>query len=186
LNGLRQLFTGPLKIPALAGAGLMLIILIEVVWIAARPADDLATAGLDQTEALAMLGIADIAPLPDPPLAQFNEVLKRPLFEPDRRPVPVASANTAAAAAVDLAKTWRLTGVVISGDDSFAMLENIKSGKHEAVYFEGSIDGWKLVEIADERIKFRSAQGQAELSLYRKGGSSADDVARRNGVLVRK
>ena len=66
------------------------------------------------------------------------------------------------------------------------MLEEQKTGKAVAVDLEASLDGWQLTDISDDQISFRSAQGSAELSLYRKGGPDPNGAAARNGVIVRK
>jgi len=184
---LRQWFSGRMKLPALLGSGLAIIIVGEFAWFAVGPSGPPVTEGIDNSGALAMLGIGAASPAQDPQLAQFNEVMRRPVFEPDRKPVVKAkAAGAGVVAAVELARKWRLIGIVISDEHTFAMLENQKTGKAVAVDLDGSIDGWQLVEIRDEVIGFQSAQGSAELRLYRKGGADRDGIATRNGVLVRK
>jgi hypothetical protein len=187
LRQLRQLFGGRLKIPLMLGIALTVIILAEIGWFAVRPSPLPATEDLEPLDALAMLGLSDPSPTTGPPLGQFREVLRRPIFEQNRKPVITAqSKNVGVIDAAELARTWRLTGVVISGERSFAMLENQKTRKAIALDLEEFIDGWQLTDIVDGAITLRSAHGATELSLYRNDGTDSNDAAIRNGVIVRK
>jgi hypothetical protein len=184
---LSQLFGGRKKVSVILGIGLSALILGEIGWFAFAPSRSPVTEPIEPQDALAMLGIDDSSPPKEPALAKFNEVIRRPVFDPSRKPVvKVQAAKAGLTGAAELARKWRLTGVVISDERSFAMLEDQKTGKAVAVDLEASLDGWQLIDIRDDEISFRSAQGLAELSLYRKGGPDPNGAAARNGVLVRK
>lgn len=182
-----QLFGARRKVSVLLGIGLSALILGEIGWFAVGPSRSPVTEPIEPQDALAMLGIDEPSPPKEPALAKFNEVTRRPVFEPGRKPVVKAQAAKAGVTgAAELIRKWRLTGVVISDERSFAMLEEQKTGKAVAVDLEASLDGWQLTDISDDQISFRSAQGSAEFSLYRKGGPDPNGAAARNGVIVRK
>ena len=54
---LRQWFSGRMKLPALLGSGLAIIIVGEFAWFAVGPSGPPVTEGIDDPGALAMLGI---------------------------------------------------------------------------------------------------------------------------------
>jgi hypothetical protein len=188
LQQLHQLFRGHVRIPLVLGIGLVALILGEVAWFSVSRSPLSETEVVDPTTSFAMLGLSIPSPTTAPPLGQFGEVLRRPVFEPDRKPVniTVQAKKAGVIDAAELARTWRLTGVVISGERSFGMLEHQKTGEAIALNLKESIDGWRLTNISEGAIELRSAQGVAELTLYRQEANDAKRIAAKNGVLVRK
>ena len=87
-----QLFGGRRKVSVLLGIGLSALILGEIGWFAVGPSRSPVTEPIEPQDALAILGIDDPSPPKEPALAKFNEVTRRPVFEPDRKPVVKAQA----------------------------------------------------------------------------------------------
>ncbi len=85
---------------------------------------------------------------PTPPLASFDEIAARPLFNADRKPDPVPPPPEAPAAAItlgDLAQ-YRVLGTVRGGDMQLALVQ--KSGGSVLTLKPGdSFEGWKVDRI---------------------------------------
>ena len=97
------------------------------------------------------------ATLQIPPVVTYREVVERPLFANSRRPPPdEAAAATESVRAVQLANKWKVTGIVVAGDDSFVHVESLRDHKTVRLQIGKPLDGWKLEEIEPDRIVFTS------------------------------
>ena len=90
------------------------------------------------------------ATLQIPPVAAYREGLERPLFTSSRRPPEEPEAVVESVRAVQLASKWKVTGIVVAGDDSFAHVEGIRDRKTVRLKLGAPLDGWKLDAIDAE------------------------------------
>jgi hypothetical protein len=100
------------------------------------------------------------------PISDFAEIVRRPLFNADRRPTSQPSGPKAPTASGDRPPEFRLTGVAIAAERRQALLQI--SGQPRAYWVEegGSIDGWLLQSVRDNAVILLSGQQQYELLLY--------------------
>jgi general secretion pathway protein N len=119
-------------------------------------------------------------------LDQYAIVGERPLFNADRRPIPVPDAAPADGnappppAPLDVV----LTSVILSGDVKIGIFLDKKSNKSQSVRvganLAGEQSGWKLVELAPRKAVFEGPTGrnEAELRVFDgQGGEAPTAVA---------
>lgn len=104
-------------------------------------------------------------------LSQYSQVGERPLFNPDRKPLPAPESTDAASSeppppvALDVV----LTSVVLSGDKRIAIVLDKKDNKSQAVRVGNSLAGeqasWKLVELGPRKAVFEGPAGRSEVEL---------------------
>ncbi|MEO6065512.1 MAG: hypothetical protein ABIP49_07035 [Lysobacterales bacterium] len=102
--------------------------------------------------------------------ATYDELLRRPLFNEDRKPTPVDEETTEAPVATVAALDAQLTGVILMPRVKLAMIRENASGKGLRVRLGGELDGalsgWKLVELEPRKAVFEAqGQGRQELEL---------------------
>lgn len=165
-------------------AALSVAIVGELAWIdSVRSLDD---AQADrQQDVLAATGLRFAKPLAHPPINQFNEVTRRPLFEPDRQQVATAQATASGAQANEFDGEWRLTGVVLGEQRSVAILEHRKSGETVSLIAGQTNRGWEIEDIDSNELTIRNGQTVREFELYNNENRPLS-IAEKNGVLVRK
>jgi general secretion pathway protein N len=106
-------------------------------------------------------------------LDAYAQIGQRPLFNPDRRPVPPPESSSAGAdAAPPPAPTpldVTLTSVVMSGAVKIAIVTDNKTGNSQSVKIGDALSGdssdWKLVELAPRKAVFEGPQGRSEAEL---------------------
>ena len=103
-------------------------------------------------------------------LADYAVVGERPLFNADRRPLPVPAAPGAADAAAPASPLdVVLTSVILSGDAKIAIVLDKKTNKSQSVKLGGSLAGdqaaWKLVELEARKAVFEGPSGRTEAGL---------------------
>lgn len=104
-------------------------------------------------------------------LADYAQVGERPLFNADRRPIPVVAApgagdgEAAPAAPLDVV----LTSVILSGDTKIAIVLDKKTNKSQSVALGGALageqSGWKLVELEARKAVFEGPTGRTDAGL---------------------
>lgn len=132
----------------LYGIGVLsLILVLELVWFAVGSRDATmsksALSGMGQTQALS---IRDIGVEQD-----FQEVIDRPLFNWNRKPVPLDAAAPQVQTS-DIESRWELSGIVAAGKANFAYFKPLDGGQptrlEEGMYFEK----WKVLAIGQEQV----------------------------------
>jgi hypothetical protein len=116
-----------------------------------------------ESTTVAPADIVNVDTVTFPSLPTFRELLTRPLFTDTRRPAPRPAAQ--AAQGVDLGKKWKLTGIIVAGDDSHVYLHGVRDKTVQRLDAGAVLDGWELVEIAPGYATFRSAGREATLEL---------------------
>jgi hypothetical protein len=155
------------------GAAVLAIGAGWLVWAAVRHEVDVSAAPAPAVKGAATLVSASrSASRPAPPLADLSETLRRPLFEPDRRPRPVEPPATAAAAAASPGATQQLRVVGImkgQGGTSPSVRALVRTAAApQGVWVEqgGSLDGWKVAAIGDRTVVVEGAGRRVELGLF--------------------
>ena len=109
------------------------------------------------------------------PLSSYDEVGRRPLLTPDRRPAAVGDAGSDEAP-VDL----ELTGVLLAGDFKAALLQS-RDGQRSHRVRVGEVvpgTGWRLVSLEPRSAEFDGPQGRQTLDLRIYDGSGDAALAR--------
>jgi len=102
---------------------------------------------------------------PLPPRDSFEGILERPLFSDNRRPDPVETA-AAATSAKELRETWRLTGIIIIGDETKALLRERNGERHLLLSVGMPLDdSWLLDEIENNGVVMDSGDEKVRLDL---------------------
>ena len=94
-------------------------------------------------------------------VAAFGATLQRPLFSPDRKPLPAPDTS---APATEASPASRLVAVAIGPDRSAAILQ-LTSGKTCVLVQGEHIDGWTLSAIASDHVMLSNALQQVSLAL---------------------
>jgi len=125
---------------------------------------DSGTARESSTAESTAIAMAD--PLQIPPVVVYRDIVERPLFSDSRRPPDKAAAAVAAAPGEQLGAKWKLTGIVVAGENSFVHVAGVRD--HETVRLQAGmpLDGWKLEQINTDHVVFSSAGRSAILKLH--------------------
>lgn len=109
------------------------------------------------------------------PLSAYDEVGRRPLLTPDRRPAEVGDAG-GDEAPVDL----ELTGVLLAGDFKAALLQSRDGQRSHRVRIGEVVPGtgWRLVSLEPRSAVFDGPQGRQTLDLRIYDGSGDAALAR--------
>jgi general secretion pathway protein N len=104
------------------------------------------------------------------PLDQYAVVGERPLFNADRRPIPLPDAPPATdEAAPPPPLDVVLTGVILSGETRIGIFLDKKANKSQSVRVGGALTGeqagWTLVELAPRKAVFEGPTGRSEAEL---------------------
>lgn len=114
-----------------------------------------------------------------PNMDQYAEVAQRPLFNADRRPLPVDEVADGDVEAEPPPSPLEitLTSVIISGEIKIAIVQDGRSQATQSVRvgnnLEGDQSGWKLVELGPRKAVFEGPGGRAEADLRVFDGSGA-------------
>ena len=129
----------------------------------ARPSDSAVPAGSDD---LAVTATRSVQPLHIPPIVTYREIMERPLFSDTRRPQDKPAPATEAIALAQLDNKWKLTGVVVSGENSSAHVAGVRDNKTQRLQVGMSLDGWRLEKIMSDHVVFSQAGRTATLRLH--------------------
>ena len=99
-----------------------------------------------------------------PPFESLAEAVRRPLFVAARRAAPTNASGQITPDGATIGR-YRLTGVVITGDQRFVMLREGNSSRVIRVPEGGDIEGWTVKSIAQDRVLLGSARGEHSVSL---------------------
>lgn len=121
------------------------------------------------------------APDESPPtLTAFSEVIRRPLFVPERRPAENdAPVQVDAATGTRIAGEWKVAGIVITGEDTFALLRNRRTDKVIRLRPGMQLDGWKTVDITSRQVSL--SMGNQRVTIPLRENKGGDDPSAVNG-----
>lgn len=126
---------------------------------ATNASEDYAGDGPEAATAAPGFDVVSIAPLPT-----YRELLARPLFMETRRPAPRQTGGTAAQR-VDPDRNWKLTAVIVAGEDSHVFVQGIRDKSIRRLKAGDKLDGWVVSEITPQYVTFSSAGQEATLEL---------------------
>ncbi len=102
-------------------------------------------------------------------LSAYAEIGERPLFNPDRRPLPAVASDQPAPPVSAAPLEVLLTSVVLRGDTRVAQITDRRSNVSQTLKVGDALAGeqsaWKLVELAPRRAVFEGPGGRAEAEL---------------------
>jgi hypothetical protein len=104
-----------------------------------------------------------------PPLPTYRELLARPLFMQTRRPAP-RQASGGATQRVDPNTKWKLTGVIVAGEDSHVFVQGIRDATIRRLVAGQVLDGWVISEIAPGYVTLTSGGQESTLELRKDTG----------------
>lgn len=109
------------------------------------------------------------------PLSSYDEVGRRPLLTPDRRPSAVGSAD-----GEEKPFDFELTGVLLAGDFKAALLQSRDGSRSQRVRIGEMVPGtgWRLVSLEPRSAAFDGPQGRQTLDLRVYDGSADASLAR--------
>ena len=90
-----------------------------------------------------------------PPLAEFSEIVSRPLFSPSRRPPEETDDSDTDAAPPPSPSRFILAGVIISAEERMVLLRRVNSTDLIRALLGQEIDGWYVVLIESDRVTLR-------------------------------
>ncbi len=118
-----------------------------------------------------------------PPVVEFAEVARRPLFDPSRRPPEPASVEKAPKPPSKPAG-FTLVGVVISDGERMAILKRSRSKDYLRVVEGQTVGDWVVKSIAATRVVLR--QGTVEEEIVLKDAAPKRPAKRRPSVRPRR
>lgn len=103
-------------------------------------------------------------------LTDYAQVGERPLFNSDRRPIPVATTPGAETGPTETPPLdVVLTSVIMSGDTKIAIVLDKKTNKSQSVKLGASLAGdqsaYKLIELEARKAVFEGPSGRSEAGL---------------------
>ena len=138
-------------------AFLSLLIFLELVLIAMDGGPD----GRDVSTSPADFTLH--SPLELPAQNTYEELVRRTLFSPDRKPKASVQSSTVGASG-KASEHWLLAGVVKNGADSYAMFNEKVGDRHLKLQAEMLLDGWKLESIEADKVAL-SKNGETDTLL---------------------
>jgi hypothetical protein len=104
-----------------------------------------------------------------PPLASFSEVLKRPLFLENRRPVEPAPPIESVPEVGD----FSIAGIVVSKTNRHVLVRAAEAGAVKRVHEGETINGWSVEKILADRVLLRRGEELEEMKPREKGQKNA-------------
>ncbi len=102
-----------------------------------------------------------------PPVEEFSAFVDRPLFVEGRKPPVEGEQQVQAPKAEDLAPLeLSLMGVMFGPHGKMAILAEA-SGKNRRVKLDGTIDGWRLIELHPDRVTLQRGEERRDLPLMK-------------------
>lgn len=100
-----------------------------------------------------------------PPREEFDGILQRPLFSVNRRPEQEANTDSLISAR-ELRETWRLTGIIMIGEENKALLRERNGERHLLLSVGMPLDNsWVLDQISPDGVVMDSGDEQVRLDL---------------------
>jgi hypothetical protein len=109
--------------------------------------------------------VAQVAP---PSIELFADIDARPLFSPQRAPLPDRLAGSASGSPSDLV----LIGVMIGGEKPIALFKSAGTSTTTTATVGDMVGGWRVVDIAPTRVGLRGASGLIEIPLASLGSQT--------------
>ena len=82
-----------------------------------------------------------------------------------RRPAPRDTGDKTATQRIDLGTKWKLTGVIMAGEDSHVVVQGLRDNTVRRLDAGQMLDGWVVSEITPEHVTFTSGDQASRLEL---------------------
>ena len=150
------------------GASLVLVLVLLVEWLHFRGVRADLKARLAVKESVVPAGgETEVVDYSLPTIEQFSEMTQRPLFMEGRRPAPEEDQPVAEQTPVEQKPlNIKLMGIVFTPKDKTALFVDEK-GKYRRVRKSALVDGWKLIEVREDRVVMEQGSEQKELPLIK-------------------
>lgn len=121
-----------------------------------------------------------------PPLEHYRDLTERPPFLPTRRPASGdAQASARAVEEVRLSQQWKLVGIVVSPEQTHAVLHERRGGRSVSLSVGMSLEGWTVVTVESDRVRLTSGTRTLEMELHplkEEASHAPKNQFRRSGV----
>ncbi len=114
------------------------------------------------TKAVFDTGEERVFTLPD--REQYEEIIERPLMVKGRRPVSENTAQSPVNLVTNTKMNMELMGVVMTPQGITALIKD-NQGKYQRVPKDGSVDGWSVVDMQEDKVTVNQDGGSHELML---------------------
>lgn len=127
-----------------------------------------------------------------PPVTELSETVRRPLFDPDRRPppAPAAPAQASAPPAPPPPLKVNLIGVIMGPSERLALVASPSERQARALREGDAIDGWRVEAITARSVLFTHRDSRREIALDPKKqpppSTAADNRRGRKSRLYRR
>lgn len=99
-------------------------------------------------------------------LSTYSDVIQRTLFLAARKPPAAQAAAETIISAEQLAKQWRLTGIVLTKEDTIAILQRQRDKQALRLEIGMSLEGWTLDAIGPTNVALVTGTNTVTLELY--------------------
>lgn len=109
------------------------------------------------------------APLASPPLADFQRMLERPLFNANRRPLEEEAADSDESSPDEqqLREAWRLTGIVLEPERQLALFSQRNGSLHLQLEVGMMLaSGWVLARLTEDLAELQQGERRIEVLLH--------------------
>lgn len=107
------------------------------------------------------------------PLAQYDEIIQRPVFVASRRPAAAPAATSPGKPGeVLLLDLYPVVGVVVAGEQRLVLIRKATGDTVSRIAQGEELDGWTLTEVSRERLVLEKAGNRKEVFLQNNNGST--------------
>lgn len=100
------------------------------------------------------------------PLSTYRDIVQRTLFSTARKPPAAPAAAETIISAEQLAKQWRLTGIVLTKEDTIAIVQRQRDKQTLRLEIGMSLEGWTLDAIGPANVTLETGTNTMTLELY--------------------
>jgi hypothetical protein len=146
---------------------LLMVVLYEVIGIMSGPAaTDSQT--VDESASLPGISSASSGRNKSPPLANYSEILRRPLYEETRKPVQARPPAKDNGSADRLRQKWRLSGIILD-ERNIAIMETVRAAETHSLVTGQSFDGWRVQDISATDVALVRDGELVRFALHKEG-----------------
>lgn len=167
MNALLHLLRTHWRLLLLVLIVLLLLPVVVASVIAAEEASGPALAPAESAESAEAISVPATEPGGGPlPLAEYREMLERPLFSSTRRPPLLRDAPQENLDAQQLREAWRLTGIALQQGRQLASFSE-RQGERRLLLEVGMVlaDEWRLERIGGDHVLLSDGTGEVQLPL---------------------
>ena len=153
----------------LASAGLVTVLLVELKSLVPPAEKESAATNV----ALTPHPLSATKQKPLPLIAEYEELIRRPLFNEDRRPHVDSTAADRSTSLTVSPPTFTLSAIVITPEKSIAIVQSANTKTLERLTVNAVKDGWTLAEIHSQYVVITQGTRTAILALEVTGSGTS-------------